>query len=530
MTIQQPVIPVEVALGGPLRGLDGERVAVQAGQRIGALAADLGIPGEVQVTVRGDDGPDAPPVTIAVHGAPLDYPWSLGQQVLVWHRHRREPDAAGNSRLPSWQDQMAASEGDSVTAVAELAGHAAAADASSMLGPEQVSAWLERAAMPATEGIGDVLVTLLDLRLSIGDHSRIAALVAGRPNASAADTVEHVVEAVRRDTLEVRVEPSYLEEITTTGFDANPAVFPFLRDGLYAELGLRLPRLRLVPDPEMAARCLAIRVNDVTTPPVVGIPPGMCLVNALVTQLAAAPDIREALNPATGEAGAYVPANLRAELEQSRYTTWDPIGHLVLTVAEAARVHVRALVDRTVVASELDLFSRLQPVLAQSAQAIIPITRLTRLLRSLLDERVPVRDLRCLLQALIDHEVTSGLPESDEALLALARRAFGAAITGKASQWGSIRALLIDPVLAAGLVSADGTAGEARRSLVAALGTEMAAPGSSATPALLTTADARLAVRRAIRGAWPRITVLALEELSPAATVLPLGRLSSASS
>ncbi len=556
MKTEQLVIPIEITLGEPLRGLAAGRVADKASRRIGALAADLGISGDIHVTVSGRDAAGVRPVTITVHGTALEYPRSLELQVLVWHRHRNMRTEAGSTGLPSWHDQLAAGAEETVNAVADLAGHAVAAGARALLGPEQVSAWLELAAIPpryATllkpvsalpkqiamaaitprDGIGDVLATMLDLSLRIGDHKRIARLLSALTDVTAADAAEHIVEAVRPHALEVRVEQGYLEEITTTGFDANPDIFPFVRDSLYTDLGLRLPSLSLIPDQDLEPRCFAIRINDITTAPVVGVPPGMCLVNAVSAQLATiAPVARSALNPGTGTEGAYAPAALRAELEQQGYTTWDPLGHLALTLAETARTHARGLIDRGVVSRELDRFTRLLPALARTSQEIISVNRLTRLLRSLLDERVPVRDLRGLLQPLVDHEVISGLPESDDELLILARRALGASITNRALRWRSIQAYLVDPALAADIVAAeDRTARQAGMSLVAALDAQLAAlqPGA-VPPVLLTTAQARLPVRDAIRSTWPRLTVLAHEDLDSMTNVGPIGRLSGTSS
>lgn len=544
MKTQQPAIPVEITLGGPLGGLQAGSVEEQACHRVGSLAADLGIPGEVHVSVGTRDDAGATAVAIAVHGAPVEYARSLEHQVLVLHRRLRAPvaaadggtvgaDGADGAGLPSWREQLEADEGDTVSAVVELTGHAIAASACSLLGPEQVPAWLERAAMTPRDGIADVLATLLDLGLGVGDHERMARLLSEVSDDSAADAAEHLIEAMRPSALEVRIEPGYLEEITTTGFDANPDIFPFVRDNLYTDLGLRLPSLRLIPDAGMAPRCFAIRVNDVTTAPVVGVPPGMCLVNALATQLSAiAPEAQSALNPGTGTESAYVPAPLRDQLELRGYTIWDPLGHLALSLAETARTHARGLVDRGVVGLELDRFAQLQPLLAQSALAILPVNRVTRLLRSLLDERVPVRDLRGLLQGLVDKAATSGLPGSDDELLVVARQVRTALIAEKAMQWGSIRAFLLEPSLSAGIVAAeDGTASRARASLVTALDAQLAAlPPGTLPPVLLTTADARLPVRRAIRNGWPRLTVLAHEDLDPMINVQPLARLASADS
>jgi flagellar biosynthesis component FlhA len=62
--------------------------------------------------------------------------------------------------------------------------------------------------------------------------------------------------------------------------------------------------------------------------------------------------------------------------------------------------------------------------------------------------------------------------------------------------------------------------------LIAALDAELAAlPVNARRPLILVRASARLAVRRAIVGTWPRMPVLAYEELDPAVNVQPVARL-----
>lgn len=534
MSDARSAIVVTVALGKQVHALtDAPGLAGATGERIGALAADLGIPGQVDVTVtRGEMSPSRP-IGVFVHGNQVDYPSFLDQQVLMWRRHIRDPAGTGGTTLPSWQDQLAADDADSVLAAAEVAAGAVAANANALLGPAQLTTWLESAGMAAGDGIGEMLATLLSLRLSIGDHARVTGILAAQHDAPLAEAIEDVIEALRAPTLDILVEPAYLEEFSTSEFAAAREMFRYLRDAVYEELGLRLPPLRLIPDATLADRCFAVRVNDVTTVPFVGVPPGQCLVNETAMRLALdVPHAQSALNPGNDAEGAYVPATSRDALTEKGYATWDPLGNLILAVAETARTYVRALIDRAVVTRELDRFAIIQPVLANSAQARLPLRRLTRLTRALLDERVSVRDLRRLLQALIDQETLDGLPVGDDALLALARHAYRGAITSSARQRDIIQAYLVAPALVTGLVAGDERrAREARRALVTALDAELATlPTGSKAPVLVTTASLRLPVRRAIRGFWPRLTVVAHEELEATVSMYPLGRLSAASS
>jgi type III secretory pathway component EscV len=542
VSADQPVIDAEVTLGGPLVGLACEDVAAAAATQLSALSGELSVPGRAEVTVHPDDDPAAPPVAFSMHGAPLSYPRWMEAQLLAWYRHRREADGPGSTQVWSWADQLAADETGTVAAVADLARHAVAADAGSLLGPRQISAWLERAVPQAADGVGEFLAGMLDLRLRIDEQAgNIRAAMLNEPGeeqpADTAEVFERVVQAIRPAEIEVRVEPEYLEEITSTWSDTATEAFPELRDTLYIERGLRLPGLRLVPAPEQAPRCFAIRVNHITDLPFTGVPAQMRLVNVAAGPLASlAPDARPAISPGQDQTWAYVPTSWAEELGERGYTVRDALGHLILALSQTVRRLARALIDVGVVMAEFERFSRIQPELARFAGDAVSPVRLTRLVRCLVDEGVPVRDLRGLLQPLVDRQVTAGLPDSDDALLAFARQAIGPLLSGRAKHGGTILAYLMDPEFAVGLLTADDTgrdnARAARRTLATALDTQLARLSATAdpkagtlTPALLTTARTRPAVRRAIRAGWPQLPVLAFEELDPTANLLPIRRL-----
>jgi flagellar biosynthesis component FlhA len=122
-------------------------------------------------------------------------------------------------------------------------------------------------------------------------------------------------------------------------------------------------------------------------------------------------------------------------------------------------------------------------------------------------------------------------------LLAFARCVSRPSITYGAAQWGgNIVAYLLDPRLEDDAVAAEATETEeddedVRRSVVAALETELAAlPHTSTPPVLLTTSRARLPIWRAVQATWPRLTVLTYDELDAMANVMPVARLGSTTS
>jgi type III secretory pathway component EscV len=529
VSVDQPTLVVGITLGEPLRALadtpQATALASEADHRLTRVLADLGIPGKAAVVIDGDQAPAPRPLAVRLRGSQIEYPRSLDTIVLTDWRRRRTRWGEPDSGLPTWAAQLAASVADTSAAIIELTAHVITMNAARLLGPAHVDAW-RQTAEPVDDRIEVVLQTLLGLGLGIRDQRRITAVLRKHVDLTASDAAELVIEALRPAAIEARVEPAYLAQIATTN-TAEAGLFPFLRDGLYTDIGVRLPTLRLVPDRDLPPGCFAIRINDITMPPVAGPFPGECLVNASVEQIAhIAPVARAALNPATDFLGAYVPVASSDELVAQGYTTWDPAQHLVLALADTARAHAARVVDQGVIDRELDLFRQLYPALASSITRALPVSRLTRLLRALLEERVPVRDLRRLFGGLADVAVT-GLPESDEALLATARQAAGEIISSRAAEHGAIVAYLVEPSLERDVTASDDrVAKAARESLIAALDAELAnLPAAARRPLILVRASTRLAVRRAIVGTRPRMPVLAYEELDPAVNVQPIARL-----
>lgn len=529
MSADPPTLVVGITLGEPLRALadtaQAAALASEADHRLTRVLADLGIPGKAVVVIDDDQAPAPRPVAVQLRGSQIEYPQSLDTIVLTAWRQRRARSGEPNSGLPTWAAQLAASAADTSAAIAELTAHVITMNAVRLLGPAHVDAW-RQTAEPVDDRIGAVLRTLLGLGLVIRDQRRITAVLREHADLAAADAAELVIEALRPATIEARVEPAYLAQIATTN-TAEAGLFPYLRDGLYTDIGLRLPTLRLVPDRDLPPGCFAIRVNDITLPTTAGPPPGECLVNAPVEQIVhIAPEARAALNPAADVPGAYVSAASSDELVARGYTTWDPAQHLVLALAETARAHAAWIIDRAVIDRELDLFRQFHPALASSVTQVLPVGRLTRLLRALLEERVPIRDLRRIFAGLADTAVT-GLPKSDDALLTTARQVAGEMISSRAAEHGVVVAFLVEPSLERDVTASDDrVAKAAQESLIAALNAELAnLSAATRRPLILVKASARLTVRRAIVGTWPRMPVLAYEELDPAVNVQPIARL-----
>jgi type III secretion protein V len=173
----------------------------------------------------------------------------------------------------------------------------------------------------------------------------------------------------------------------------------------------------------------------------------------------------------------------------------------------------------------LDGLETSAPALVREASRQLPPVLLAEVLRRLVEEGVSVRPLRTILEALLEAGASSrGAP----ALAESARRALRRHIGHRCAGDGPLAALLLDP--RAEIAVRNALSGE-----VLALDPQVAAAlldaiareveGHAAPPVVLASADVRRALRALVAPRFPRVAVLAYEDLPPELPVRPVGRL-----
>jgi type III secretion protein V len=309
---------------------------------------------------------------------------------------------------------------------------------------------------------------------------------------------------------------------------------PMMRDGLFHELGVRVPGVRVRASDELAPGAYSILVHEV---PVASgaVPPGRVLVNDTPERLGLLGLAGEAaLNPANGCECAWIPAASAALAEQAGLSTWDPAGYLVLHLAAALRRNAAELVGIQEAQELLEQLEQLSPALArETVPKAVSLVQLTDVLRRLVEEGVSIRDLRAILHALAEW----GPLEPDPVLLTEhVRAALRRAITHRYTRGtGVLVVYLLDPLLEdtlrAGLQPGPGGATlvlepELTRAILAAVRAEVGgAPGSAQTPVVLTSVELRRYVRKLLELELPHVAVLSYQELSADTSVQPIARI-----
>ena len=290
-----------------------------------------------------------------------------------------------------------------------------------------------------------------------------------------------------------------------------------LRRKIAGELGFVMPAIRTRDDSGLAAHTYVVRVHGVE----VGrgeAPPGRVLVIGDDLGHLPGDDIRE---PVFGLPARWTPTEFRVEAELAGHTVVDRSALIVTHIAELVRRRAGALLSRSDVKLLLDSVGATDPAVLEdlSANGVSP-GEVQRVLMTLLDDGIPVRDLVRILEAVSERARTSRAPD---ALVEAARAALGPAITAALSPGGVLRLATIDPALEAQLadsfeVTESGAVLQPEIALHEHLVSElqrivMAAGAAGNQPVIVCAAALRPALARLVRNAAPGLAVISYNEI-----------------
>ncbi len=226
----------------------------------------------------------------------------------------------------------------------------------------------------------------------------------------------------------------------------------------------------------------------------------------------------------------WIAEGARSEAEARGWMVVDPGAVLATHLMEVLKGHASELLGRQDVQEMIDTLKETQPALVDEVvPARITLSQVHRVLQRLLKERVPIRDLVTILEAMADHADTTKDPES---LTEHVRRAMGHVIAEPYTDAaGMLRGITIGPRLEAALMgffsprARTGDAlgpqalSEALRSLDT-LSRDLNSGGQSVP--LITPPSLRIGVRRLLEPVLPSLPVLSLAELPPQANLTSL--------
>jgi type III secretion protein V len=300
-----------------------------------------------------------------------------------------------------------------------------------------------------------------------------------------------------------------------------------VRASVWRELGVRLPPVA-IRSGALAPGGYRVLVDEV--PASAGVAPADEAVIVVAPDELALVGIAAASepDPLTGRPVAVIAAQDAARAGALGVVR-GPLDRVLAAAAGALARSAAEFVGVQEVQSLLDGLESSAPALVREASRQLAPALLAEVLRRLVEEGVSIRPLRTILEALLEAGGGArGAPVLADAARRALRRHLGHALAGE----GPLAALLLDP--AAEELIRQALAGESlamdprlATALVDGLAVELG--GHSEPPVLLTSPDVRRALRGLIAPRFPRISVLAYEELPPELPVRPLGRVALAS-
>jgi flagellar biosynthesis protein FlhA len=244
---------------------------------------------------------------------------------------------------------------------------------------------------------------------------------------------------------------------------------------------------------------------------------------------------KEAREPAFGVPAIWIAPALEEQASAAGYSVVDAVTVITTHLGELIRQHAWELLGRAETKRLLDSLNESHPkLLEELVPKLLTLGEVERVLDQLLRERVSIRDLGTILEALIETAPTN---KSPVALVEAARQALGRRLVRPlVDEEGQLPVLLLDPALEEEILATLapdpgqrllGARGASTTPLVRRLADSVRQLIGSASapvlPVLLCPGSARYHVRRWLEPILPRLTVLSAGEIPPEVRLRPVG-------
>jgi type III secretory pathway component EscV len=531
-------------------------VRLALGFEIEKLCAALGLPGAIETDVSVSPTVSAPIFRLWVNERRVRYPRTLAAWIYGYITGELPPASATPEPDLAWLAQRVAQDAEiAVQLISLTCVEALKQRPSVLLSESSAPAYLQSIEQIEPELVGlqptflfRILHCVLDAWISIANLRAIADLIKLHKEKTAEELIQEIIAARSADSVEIRMPADYIREIASQATEADRGALPWLRDGLFEELGLTFPNFHFVADDTLRPRSFAFQINDLLTVPRAALPPGTLLVNDTPQRLGLSTD--SVSNPATEQPATLAPLNFVPSPELEGVTTWTPIGYLTLCMADAIRAHAACFVTLRTVRDSLRLLKGTWSATIQTLRTEVTDQQLTSILQQLVAEGVSLRDLLSIFERIIDREYLStessalaalddypsevpwsGETTHDGAFTSFIRAGLRRGISAKLARGTTtLVTYLLDSAIENTFLAAGGVDGlnenETDR-ILEAFGAELGhLPSTAQVPSVLTTADIRPIVRAVIAQEYPKVAVVAHEEISPDINVMPVARIS----
>jgi flagellar biosynthesis protein FlhA len=244
---------------------------------------------------------------------------------------------------------------------------------------------------------------------------------------------------------------------------------------------------------------------------------------------------KETREPAFGVPAVWIMPAVEEQAIAAGYSVVDAVTVMTTHLGELIRRHAHELLGRAEAKRLMDSLNESHPkLLEELVPKLMTLGEVERVLEQHLRERVSVRDLGAILEALLE---AAPLNKSLVACVEASRLALGRRlITPLVDADGQLPVLLLDPAMEEEIVASLSPEGSQRllsaasapgvpivRRLADSLKHLIGASSSTALPVLLCPSPARYHVKRWLEPVMPRLSVVAAAEIPPEIRLKPVG-------
>ena len=306
-----------------------------------------------------------------------------------------------------------------------------------------------------------------------------------------------------------------------------------VRHNVAGDLGIILPKVRIRDNVRLEPNDYRVKIRGVA------VASGVChATGKLAVDTGAATGTPPGLpttDPAFGRPAVWVDASAEERAALMGYHVVEPAAVVVTHLTEVVKDHAAELLTRQQVHALLDhLKERCPQLVEELVPDLLKPGQVHAVLANLLRERVPVRDLEAILEALSDY---AGRTKDATVLTEYARHALARTLCDRCTgDDGALHVVTLAPatedLIAAGTEFTEAgfnvkLAPAVKDAIVKALGGELAKLAAAGhAPAVLVSPNVRAGLRQVVATALPKLTVLGLNEVTRDTAVESHGQVS----
>ncbi len=241
----------------------------------------------------------------------------------------------------------------------------------------------------------------------------------------------------------------------------------------------------------------------------------------------------ETIEPAYGIPSRWILPENKEMAEIYGYTVIDPLSVMLTHLSETIKQHAYELLTRTETIQLVENMKKTAPELADEAcPAIVSYALLEKILRNLLMEGIPIRDMVTILETIVDAMNSTRDPDL---ITESVRGALSRTITRRFCENGQLRVITLDSEVERRVVS---SLTKNEHGIYLSMGPELLQPIISqiadclpkfadlgSPPVLLTSQVIRIYMSRLLRQYFPNLCVLAFNEIVGTAQIQALGNI-----